>query len=90
MKTDSNMTRAGRTARFSALIILSKKPPKSAPLHNDIVRKQQKLAILVREIGVAEMLLMMENDEHLRNDIIRKQQELSILVREISVAEMLE
>ena len=84
------MTKAGRTSRFSALIILSKKIPKSAPLHNDIVRKQQKLAILVREIGVAEMLLMMENDENLRNDIVRKQQELSILVREISVAEMLE
>jgi hypothetical protein len=92
MNTDANMTRVGRTARFSALIILAKKTSKSngAPLRNDIVRKQQKLAILVREIGVAEMLLMMESDEHLRNDIVRKQQELAILVREIGVAEMLE
>jgi len=91
MNTYANMTRSGRTARFSALIILAKKTPKSDEhLRNDIVRKQQKLAILVREIGVAEMLLMMESDEHLRNDIVRKQQELAILVREINVAEILE
>lgn len=85
------MTRDGRTARLRALIILAEKTPKSKgdSLHSNIARKQQELAILVREIGVIEMLLMADKDKILRTDIARKQQELVILVREIGAAEML-